>query len=285
MITPKFHISTKDKTTNIDLIDVNSVKASSIEIQMLAYNLNSAGNSDDFRINPYEEYSKEIEQGGETTYVQKERSASKIFGIILSILIYIIFRSIIPSSFLTIEAAIAVLGAYTIGKEFWNDIENVLIGLTENWRLSYVLDQYRYKLKRQSTINLYNEYARNIKYKKESELPEQMAFETLSNSKLVRINFFKKTLKTIQAKPLRLVTIDFNGSFETIKAFKLAISRRYFFVTKTTELFQALKINEIGAVDENEVWHKGKCFIRKTYTVGNFKYYSREYIETNSIIA
>jgi hypothetical protein len=41
----------------------------------------------------------------------------------------------------SVESIVSVIGAYFVGKELWDDIENLMIAISKDWRVRY-LDRY-----------------------------------------------------------------------------------------------------------------------------------------------
>ncbi len=248
------------------------------ELSLVVYPLNTNINADDFLILPFDEYTDEAEDEQRSAYLPKVDNVSKVFGLIISIVILIFFLIFLPQDLFSVQSVISILGAYTLGKDFWKDIENVLVKLTQNRRLSYKENQYYYFLKRNSTLDEFLEYSRELRYKANFFFPQKMDLIKESNSKTFK-GFYKNFEKGAILFIKNLKNEDFNYSF----SMKFSGIRKVLFIEFIDEYFQLLNDSASGAVVNDELLND-KVLVKRIVRIGNLKWYVREEVVGGSVM-
>jgi hypothetical protein len=233
------------------------------------------------RFTPYEDYVQDIQTQLNSAYVKISRHANVIFGILLGLLITLIFGLLKPTDLFTVQSTVAVLGAYFVGKELWDDIEALFVRLSKDWRLRYQQSYYAFKLERNSTLTLYSQFAAKNRYGKDVLLPELINFFQQRRSQTLRMLFNGRDIRglsdtahifSIQISPEMLELYEREGA---LLGLKLSLNRRRFGVTSSTELFQSLHNGTPGCVDNCGRWLDGQLFYRRVLSIGKIRFVSK----------
>jgi len=234
-----------------------------------------------FNILPYEEYVGDVDAGRRSTYQKLEPTASKLFGVFLGLLLIIIFGIYNPNELYSLQNLIAVLGAYTLGKEMWDDLDKWLIDSTKTWNIRWRGSQYFYVKEDFGTIQRFWKLARVKRNGQPTILPVWLDFMTHSNAKTVEAYFEKKTISQYPENSLvQFGSVSINQEnlrdFEKDGAmfgFKLSLKEQFWLGDITYEIFQSVDKNEYGAVDKKGIWCPQAILYRKVWNLGRIKIY------------
>ena len=168
---------------DVELDHVQELKPlSSVECHIVFYPYSRKVTSAHFEFTPFEEYTNDIRSRQKSAYSQIRNHFSNIFGLFLGALIAVVFLIFKPSELVSIESIVSIIGAYLLGKELWEDIEDLLINISRNWPIRYVENYYYYRLEKHTTLSLYSYMAKKRRYGKEAMLPEKMDMIQKRNS-------------------------------------------------------------------------------------------------------
>lgn len=253
----------------------------SVECHVVVYPYSRKVYSHHMRFYPYEEYVKDILSRQKSAYTAIKSQFDKLFGVVLGLLITIIFWFLKPVDLYSVESTVSVIGAYFVGKELWDEIENFLIELTKTWRLRYIESYYAYALEKHTTMTNYGYFAKRHRYGKASLLPDKMDFIEKSNSQTVRMWFDTKELYAFQEPASHILSIhitpDVVQEFEQegfLFGIKLSFNKRCLCgIVKSLELFQSVHNYVKGCLDENGAWIDDGLFYRQTFMLGRLKWF------------
>jgi hypothetical protein len=253
---------------------------SSLECHIAFYPYNRKINSNHFEFTPFEEYVNDIAAHQKSTYMKIKNRFCNIFGLFLGILIIVFFSVLKPSELLSIESIVSIIGAYFIGKELWDDIEELMINLSKNWRIRYVENYYFYRLERHTTLSLYSRLAKKRRYGREAILPEKMDLIQQKNSQTLRLFFIVKDLNPVKETYAHMMSIRMSPKllqeFENdgcMFGVKLSFNKRFLGITRSWEFFQSIDKDVKGCLKENGEWINGAVFYRKTFMLGRIKFF------------
>jgi len=212
---------------------------------------------------------------------------------LLGLIIALVFAWFKPLDLFSIESIVSVFGAYTIGKELWDDIERMLTELSKGWRICYRDSYYQYKLEKHTTLTYYSYLAKRQRYGKSCWLPEQIDFIKQSNSQTVRMCFDMADWEEVSDPLVHILSIHIDPALlERFRGqgflfgVKLSLNKKTLGVTKKFELFQSLDKDARGCLDEEGQWFSNAAFYRRTLTVGRLKYFAAEgVLDGRTIIA
>ncbi len=235
--------------------------------------------SDGYKFYPFEEYVNDISTRRRSLYSRVPHPANSLFGIFLGIVIILFFLIIKPSEVYSLQSIVAILGAYFIGKDLWNDIESLFIAVTKDWRVRYQTSYYAYQMEKNTTLTNYSALAREQRYGKASVLPDQMEFISNANSKTVRMKFPRSELNTCQESTAHILAIrldpalveDFEqaGYMFSVKA---SLNERRLLVRHAQEFFQSLNGGQRGCLDFQNQWTSDTALAREAWFFGNLRY-------------
>jgi hypothetical protein len=185
-----------------------------------------------------------------------------------------------PSDLFSIETIVSIFGAYFVGKEMWDDIEEALISLTKNWRIRYQEQYYIYRLEKSTTLSLYSYHAKKRRYGKAAILPELMDFLQKRNSETIRMLFNTKDLKNLDNSSAHILSIRMNPKLiDTLEkegfmlGVKLSFNRNFLGFKRCREIFQSLETDTTGCLDQKGNWFENAAFYRNTLTMGRVKFF------------
>ena len=147
-----------------------------LECHLVLYPYSRQLNSGKIILTPYEEYARDILAQQRSAYKPIGQIGKNLFGIFLGALIIGIFALLKPVELYSIESIVSIIGAYAIGKELWDDLENWLVNLTASSRIRFQPRYYSFQLEKNTTISKYFSLARNSRYGHPMLLPYQMDF-------------------------------------------------------------------------------------------------------------
>ncbi len=192
----------------------------------------------------------------------------------------VVFVEFRPVELLSVEAIVSVFGAYTVGKELWDDIERGLQHLSGRWRLRYVENYYPYQLAGRTTLARYSEMAKEQRYGRRSLLPDRIGFIQQSNFQTVRLRFESGSLSSLDGRSAHIASlyVDRAAASEFRRAghlfgAKLSLNRRCLWAERSLELFQSLDRGRPGCLDDRGCWHDGAVFWRLTWRLGKVKFF------------
>ncbi len=284
------HLSKNSDIPHIYDVDMNHLdelkRYHSVESHIVLYPYSRKVGSNHIRFYPFEEYVHDILSHQKSAYEQIASQFNKFLGIFLGIVITGIFAVFNPKDLLSVQSIMSVMGAYFVGKELWDDVENALIQLTKHWRVKYVDNYYSYRLEKYTTLAMYSSFAKKQRYGKTTLLPEFIDFIEQSNSQTLRMYFNMADIDLEQccdgeySTTRHLFSIHINpdllDEFEQdsfLFGVKLSLNKKFLGVTRSSELFQSFHNGAQGALDESGVWHDGSIFYRNTMTIGRLKFF------------
>ena len=255
----------------------------SVECHIVLYPYSRKICSDDIAFYPFEEYVKDVLSHQRSAYVRISSRFNEIFGLSLGAMIAIAFAICKPEDLLSVESVVSVFGAYTIGKDLWNDIERILVDASKNWRVRFQDNYYRYQLEKHTTLTSYSYLAKRQRYGKVPLLPEKIDFIKQSNSQTLRMCFNMKDLESFVEPVAHVHSIHVDSSLlEDLEergflfGVKLSLNRTFLGVTQSFELFQSIDKGSKGCLNEEEAWIEGAVFYRRTLACGRIKWYMRK---------
>lgn len=264
----------------VELANVPALRAyDSVEVHLVLYPFSRQITADAYRFNPFEEYAEDISTQRRSVYTRVPRPAGSLFGIFLGVLIILIFLVINPAEVASLQSFVAILGAYFIGKDLWNDIEALLVNLSKNWRVRYQNDYYAYQVEKNTTLTSYSALARKQRYGKASLLPERMEFISSSNSKTARLKFSQADLRAFDQDVAHILAMRFDAALaeEFIHAgymfsVKISLNRRVLFLRAAREFFQSLNAGERGCLNLQNKWTPDAALARDAFFAGKLRY-------------
>ncbi len=266
---------------DVDLSGVDQLRrCSSVDCHVVVYPYSRRLSAAEIKLNPFEEYVRDILSLQRSAYVRISSDFDKLFGFLLGGLITLVFVFCNPGDLLSVESVVSILGAFFIGKELWDDIDGFLVRLTRSWPIRYQQNYYSYRLERHTTLTQYSRLAKRQRYGKTTLLPELMDFIAQSNSQTVRMRFERGELASQPDGAVHVLSLSLDPSqareFEQggfLLGVKLSLNRRLCGVECSTELFQSLDKGTAGCLDNDGAWHDGAVFCRRTVSVGRLKWF------------
>lgn len=269
----------------IDLI-VEPVAALNSEVAVSFYPYPRKVDANSYDFEPYSEYIKDVSSGLRSAYRELNNNSGIYFGLLLGFLIAVIFAIIDPQLLVSVESIVSILGAYTIGKELWRDIDNTLTRFTSSWKVSWRPRQYQYEKEHQGTMQSFMSYARKQRYQGNSELAQNFSLVSQSNSQIWDGNFSSSLLKnggrvlTITADNISKMLNE--GSLLTIKLTLIHIG--FLGVHWQTELFQSIQNGSDLGVIYKDSWVSNYLLQRKSIKWGRFKLYLNTAVVKRTLI-
>jgi len=255
-------------------------KYHSFECHLLLYPYSRQVNSKDFNFAPFEEYITDIQSNQKSAYISIQNSFAKVFGVLVGFVITLVFYLLKPDDLFSVQSIISVIGAYLVGKEIWDDIENYLITTTQKWKIRFKENHYTFRLERNSTLSLYTNYAKKQRYGKTALLPEKIDFVQNSNSQSLKMLFVKNDLKELSDSSTHIFSIHLNpdcmDKFESDGFFlglKLCYNTRKSWFTRAVEVFQSTDNGVHGCMDKKGEFIPGKLFFRYSIHIGRLIFY------------
>ena len=266
---------------DVELMHLDRLKqCDSVECHIIVYPYSRKILSRHFEFNPYEEYVNDIIASQKSAYAKIKNSFKNIFGLFLGILITVIFFILKPVDLFTVESIVSVIGAYFVGKELWDDIEDLMIDISKDWRIRYLDRYYYYRLEKNTTLSLYSQLAKKRRYGKAVVLPEKIDFIQKSNSQTIRMFFHMKDLKKLDETSAHILSIRMNSELLTdfeqegfMFGVKLSFNKRLLGGTRCLEFFQSIDKDLKGCMDAAGEWVNEGIFYRKTFSIGRLKYF------------
>lgn len=269
----------------------NLIHYSSLECHFVMYPYSRNITSDNITFCPFEEYVKDIQSNQRSAYQKMASQFSKFFGLFLGAIIIVIFYFYLPGSLLSVESLLSLFGAYFIGKELWDDIENILINISSSWRFRYQPDYYSYKFAKNSTLAVYSRLAKKNRYGKVMLLPEKIDFIEQSNSQTLRLYFKKESYKEKSGETLHILSIHIDpGMMEELESngymfgVKLTFNKNILGIIKSNDFFQSFNKNKKGCLNMQGVWCPDSVFFRHSLSLGRIKVYLTGSIIENALL-
>jgi hypothetical protein len=251
-----------------------------LECHVVLYPYSRQISSDDIHFYPFEEYVHDVLSNQRSAYAEIRSPMAQIFGLLLGLAIALIFARFKPQSLLEIESIVSVFGAYVVGKELWDDIENLLVNVSKTWRLRYQGSYYRYRLEKRTTLTYYSYLAKRQRYGRATLLPEKIDFIKQSNSQTLRMCFNIQDLTSFKETVAHIHSIHIDegliGDFEEagyMFGVKLSFDCRTLGLCRCFEVFQSINKASIGCLDGTGQWIANAAFYRHTLTFGKLKLY------------
>jgi len=268
-------------TYDVELNNIHKLnKFCSIECHIVIYPYSRKISSNDFAVYPFEEYVKDIQSHQRSAYAKISNSMNNYFGLFMGLLITLVFFFLKRADLYSIESIVSVFGAYILGKELWDDIENFMINLTKTWRLRYIERYYSYQLEKQTTLTHYSYLAKKQRYGKSSLMPEKMDFIEQSNSKTIRMFFNITDIKPATDDSAHILSIHIDPRI--VKEFekqgymlgvKISFNIKRFLFLRCYEFFQSINGDSLGCLDEKSQWVPDTVFSRNTLLAGRIKFF------------
>lgn len=264
-------------------VELNHIPAlaqfESIEVHLVLYPFSRQILADNYRFTPFEDYANDISTRRRSLYTRVPHPANSLFGIFLGIFIILVFLALKSSEVYSLQSIVAILGAYFIGKDLWNDIEAALVNLSKDWSLRYQTGYYEYQVERNTTLTHYSQLAREKRYGTGSLTPAQMDLISNANSKTLRVKFTGDDLTKFHQETAHILGIRLDPELadEFARAgfmfsVKVSFNERAGMFRRAHELFQSLNAGERGCLDFKNVWTPEAAMGRDAYFFGNLRY-------------
>lgn len=265
---------------DVELNNIDALKGyDSVEVHLVLYPFSRQITADAYKFNPFEEYANDISTRRRSLYTRVPRAANSLFGIFLGIAIILFFLVVRPSEVYSLQSIVAILGAYFIGKDLWNDIEAALVNLSKDWTLRFQTSYYEYRVEKNTTLTNYSAVAREHRYGKASLLPEQMEFISNANSKTIRMKFSHQDFKGFKEQAAHVLGMRFEPDVATeferagyMFSAKISLNERALFVRRSNEYFQSLNAGERGCLNFNNEWTADAALARRAFFLGRLRY-------------
>lgn len=251
-----------------------------LECHIVLYPYSRQLNSGKIVLMPYEEYARDILAQQRSAYKQIGETAKNLFGVFLGLLLVLIFALIRPVELYSLASIVSIIGAYAIGKELWDDLENWMVNTTASTRIRFQPRYYNYQLEKNTTISKYFNLARTSRYGHPMLLPHRMDFIQQSNSQTVRMLFRVADLPTEGEGPVHVLSIHLPPAL--VKEFeekgylfgvKWGLINRIGLLLRSREIFQSMHGHSLGSLDTHNKWQEGKALLRETFSLGRIKFY------------
>ncbi len=242
-------------------------------------------NAADLKILPFEEYTKDLQTGKRSSYRLEPAIAKEIFGIILGAIIALVFLIFRPAELISVQSVVSILGAYTIGKDIWEDLEVFLKDLTRSWFFSWREPEFPYRRENFGTIQKFWELARYQRNQEQVLLPSKLDYISNAHSKTAELLFNQQELKPyVQLNtPFQVASVNFLPETKKplmeqgmLLVFKVTLVRKLLIGELQHEFFQALdtKNRQVGAVSAiSSAWLPKAVLYRLTWNYGRIKVY------------
>ena len=251
-----------------------------LECHLVLYPYSRQLNSGMITLMPYEEYARDILAQQRSAYKQIGQIGKNLFGVFLGLLIIGVFALLKPVELYSIESIVSIIGAYAIGKELWDDLENWLVNVTSTARVRFQPRYYSFQLEKNTTISKYFYLARTSRYGHPMLLPHQMDFIQQSNSQTVRMLFRVADLPADGGSPVHVLSIHLPpalaSEFEEkgyLFGVKWGLIKKRGPLQRSLEVFQSFHGDSLGCLDLANRWQEGKAFLRETLSLSRVKYY------------
>ncbi len=254
-----------------------------VELHTVLYPYSRQVSSQDIAFYPFEEYVRDVLSQRRSAYAAKRGQYNELFGLLLGVAIALIFAHFKPEDLFSIESIVSVFGAYTIGKELWDDIGRALVHLTKDWPIRLQDSYYRYRLEKHTTLTGYSFLAKRRRYGRLAVLPEKIDFIKQSNSQTLRMAFNMREMAVPAGVATHIHSI--HVAPEVLEAFeeagflfgcKLSLNKRFLGITRSLELFQSIDGGTRGCLAADGAWVDGAAFYRRTFSLGRIKWYWKQ---------
>lgn len=278
---------------DVELEHIQKLKEyNSLECHIVVYPYSRKLCSDNIEFHPFEEYVKDILTDQKSAYIKISSQFDKTFGLLLGLITILFLIRFNPRGLFSVESIVSVFGVYFIGKELWDDIENLLINISRKWKIRYYGKRYLYRLEKHTTLTYYSYLAKKERYGKTTLLPEKIDFIQQSNSQTLRMYFNIKDLQSVKEPSAHILSVNIEP--ELLEEFekegymfgvKLSFNKSYFGPVRCFELFQSFSKGSKGCLNEKGDWIDNAIFYRNTLRLGRLKYYmSKGFAHEKSII-
>jgi len=267
-------------------------KNSSVECHIVLYPYSRTISRDDYSFNPFEEYVKDLAKNKRSAYIPIRKPGKYLFGIFLGLVISLIIVKHNPEILFSVESIVGIFGAYFIGKDLWNDIDEMLVNITKNASIRYQQPYYQYRLDKNNTMTQYNYFAKKNRYGKDVLLPSKMEFIEEHNSSTARMYFDSDDIKkagniahilSISLKPDKVVAFEKEGY---LLGTKISLNKRFLFFNVGTDMFQSVSQQKKGCLDNEGNWLDNTVYYRKTLSLGRLKIFLKKgFIKDMAMIA
>lgn len=273
-------------------VELNNIPAlkryDSVEVHLVLYPFSRQILSDGYRFTPFEDYARDISTLRRSLYTRVPHPANSLFGIFLGIFILLVFLALKSSEVYSLQSIVAILGAYFIGKDLWNDIEAALVNISKDWQLRYQTTYYEYQVEKNTTLTNYSALAREQRYGKASIVPGKMEFIANANSKTIRMKFSQNDLRAFRENTAHILGIRLDPDLATefaragfMFSVKISLNERVLFFRRSYEFFQSLNSGRIGCLNFHNEWTPDTALERDTYFFGNVRYLAGKKIVPN----
>lgn len=264
-------------------VELNNIAAlkqyDSVEVHVVLYPFARQILAGNYLFTPFEDYANDISTRRRSLYTRVPRPANSLFGILLGICIILVFLAFKPSEVYSLQSFVAILGAYFIGKDLWNDIEAALVNISQSWKLRYQTSYYEYQVEKNTTLTNYSGLAREQRYGKASIVPAQMEFISNANSKTVRMKFSQSDLLAFQGDTAHILAIRLDPELREpfvrdgfMFSVKISLNQGVGVLRRAHEFFQSLNTGQRGCLDFQNEWIPEAALARDAYFFGNIRY-------------
>jgi hypothetical protein len=266
-------------------------KCSSVECHVVLYPYSRKLTRNNYSINPFEEYTKDIKDNQKSAYHKIRKIGKEVFGLLLGACILLFVFEYEASALISVQEIVSVFAAYFIGKDLWDDLEDLMIRISKSWRIRWQSNYYTYQLDRNSTMTQYSRFAKKNRYGMDALLPEKMEFIEEHNSSTVRMYFDSEDLigsgENVHLLSLHIdqgLVADFEKGH--LLGVKLTLNKSFLFINYGLDVFQSISKGRRGCLNEDRKWLDDTIFYRKTLSIGRIKIFlSKGYISDKKIIS
>lgn len=265
---------------DVELNNISALKRyESVEVHLILYPYSRRILAEGYRFTPFEDYANDISTRRRSLYTRVPHPANSLFGIFLGVFIILIFLALKSSEVYSLQSFVAILGAYFIGKDLWNDIEAALVNLSKDWKLRYQTSYYEYQVEKNTTLTNYSALAREQRYGRATLLPAQMEFIANANSKTVRMKFVQGDLRGFDEESAHVLGIRLDPELadEFVEAgfmfsVKISLNQKRTFLRFSREFFQSLNAGQRGCLNFVNDWTPEAVLERDAYFFGSLRY-------------
>lgn len=265
---------------DVDMNNISRLKQyESVEVHLILYPYSRRISADGYRFTPFEDYANDISTRRRSLYTRVPHPANSLFGIFLGIFIILVFLALKSSEVYSLQSIVAILGAYFIGKDLWNDIEAALVNISKDWKMRYQTSYYEYQVEKNTTLTNYSALAREQRYGRATLLPAQMEFISNANSKTIRMKFAQADLRGFDGERAHVLGIRLDPELadDFVRAgfmfsVKISLNEKRTVLRHSREFFQSLNGGQRGCLNFVNEWTPEAVLERDAYFFGSLRY-------------
>lgn len=285
-------ISQNPKLKNIIDVDMTWDKGlskySNVELHLFILPYSRAITTKDISFFPFHDYQNISNDNDSSVYSEIGEASNKFFGVFLALIITLVFYKFKPTELLSVQSIIAIFGSYTLGKDFWKDIDEFLVRLTGRLKLRYIPQQYELKLNNGTTLYNITKVAEENRYGIPSIYPNKLTYQKLGNTITTKMFFRKNNYKNYLKETTHVMSMRINPDItdELIKQgfiinTKFSVNKKFLFFSYDKEFFQSINKTKTGYFDKDNNWVDKVALRRQTLNIGRFKFYFKDKMVNN----